>query len=118
VTENPARPAFGTALCPLDEVPNMGARGFVFREGEALFAGFILREGKTVRGFVDRCPHAGWPLSALPNQYLTRDGKFILCQSHGALFLKGDGQCVSGPCYGEHLEPWPVEVVRGIVRTG
>ena len=116
MTPNPARPAAGTALCALDDVPNPGAKGFVFRQEVALFAGFILREGKAVRGFVDSCPHAGWPLAALPDRYLTKDNKFILCSAHGALFLK-NGECISGPCYGEHLTPWPVEVVRGIVRA-
>jgi nitrite reductase/ring-hydroxylating ferredoxin subunit len=115
--DNPARPPFGAALCRLEDIPEGGARGFVFREGDALFAGFILRKGKTVTGFVDHCPHAGWPLAGLADQYLTRDGDFILCSGHGALFQKTDGLCVSGPCYGEHLEAWPVEVVRGVVRT-
>ena len=117
MSENPARPPFGAALCALEDIPDKGAKGFVFREGDKLFAGFVLREGNQVSGFVDVCPHAGWPMASGPNRYLTRDGKFILCSGHGALFQK-DGLCVSGPCYGEHLTPWPVEVVRGVVRAG
>lgn len=117
MTPNPARPAAGLALCALDDLADPGAKGFVFREGVALFAGFVQRDGKVVRGFVDSCPHAGWPLAAIQDRYLTKDGKFILCSAHGALFRKADGECISGPCYGEHLQPWPVEVVRGIVRV-
>ncbi|OYW27324.1 MAG: 2Fe-2S ferredoxin, partial [Caulobacter sp. 12-67-6] len=37
--DNPARPASGTVLCALDEIPSPGAKGFRFRQGEALFAG-------------------------------------------------------------------------------
>ena len=110
MSRNPAQPLPGTTLCLLDDIPQAGAKGFVFREGEALFAGFILREGSQVRGFIDRCPHNGMPLSALPNQYLTRDGRFIICSGHGALFMKGDGACVAGPCEGEVLETWVVTV--------
>lgn len=115
--EDAARPPFGEPLCRLEDIPDGGSKGFVFRDGEMMFAGFILRDGKTVRGYVDQCPHAGWPLAASPDRYLTKDGKFIFCSGHGALFQKTDGLCVSGPCYSEHLEAWPVEVVRGIIRA-
>jgi nitrite reductase/ring-hydroxylating ferredoxin subunit len=114
---NPARPPAGAVLCALDDIAHNGAKGFVFREGTNLFAGFVVREGEQVLGYVDSCPHAGSPLSALPDRYLTRDGKFILCQAHGALFLKADGECISGPCSGEHLDPWPVTVSEGRIVT-
>jgi nitrite reductase/ring-hydroxylating ferredoxin subunit len=114
--DNPARPAAGTRLCALDEVPDPGSKGFRFREGSRLFAGFVIRRGATARGFVDSCPHAGWPLAALDDRYLTRDGRNILCAGHGALFDL-EGACVAGPCYGERLIAWPVEVRDGAVFT-
>lgn len=103
-------------LCALADLADPGTRGFRFREGSRLFAGFVLREGEAVRGFVDSCPHAGWPLSALDDRYLTRDGRHILCAGHGALFAL-DGACVAGPCAGETLSPWPVVVRGGEVFT-
>lgn len=114
--DNPARPGPGLRLCALDELADPGARGFRFREGSRLFAGFLVREGASVRGFVDSCPHAGWPLSALDDRYLTRDGRHILCAGHGALF-RLDGPCVAGPCAGQALEPWPVALVGGDIVT-
>ena len=113
---NPARPAAGLRLCALADLADPGTRGFRFREGDRLFAGFVLRQGNEVRGFVDSCPHAGWPLSALDDRYLTRDSRHILCAGHGALFAL-DGRCVAGPCHGERLSPWPVEVRDGEVLT-
>lgn len=110
---NPARPAAGTVLCALGDVAHNAAKGFVFRDGQSLFMGFVIREGEQVKGYVDSCPHAGSPLASWPDRYLTRDGKFIICQAHGALFLKADGECISGPCTGEHLEPWSVAVADG-----
>lgn len=112
---NPARPAPGAVLCRVDDIPEPGAKGFRFREGEALFAGFVIRKDGAVRGFVDSCPHAGWPLSMLDDRYFTRDKAFLLCAGHGALFRPDDGECVAGPCLGRTLEPWPVTVREGEV---
>ncbi len=116
-SRNPARPAPGTRLCDLSEVADPGARGFYFREGEYLFLGFITRVAGEVRGWVDRCPHAGMPLAVAPNRYLTRERDLILCASHGALFRPADGACVGGPCAGKALTPWPVTVRDGEVVT-
>jgi nitrite reductase/ring-hydroxylating ferredoxin subunit len=117
-TANPARPPAGTGLCRLDEIPEPGARGFDFRQGEAVFGGFVVRKAGQVLGYVDRCPHAGWPLAPLPDRYLTREAEAIFCGGHGALFRVEDGFCTSGPCAGESLEPWPVAVgPDGLIRT-
>jgi nitrite reductase/ring-hydroxylating ferredoxin subunit len=107
---NPARPGPGTRLCALADLRDPGSRGFLFREGEALFLGFVTRVGDKVAGWVDRCPHAGMPLAIVPNRYLTREGDLILCAAHGALFRPADGLCVGGPCAGQALTPWPVRV--------
>lgn len=110
MSENPARPPPGVRLCQLDEIGDPGARGFSFRAGEALFGGFVVRAGGQVSGFEDRCPHAAMPLALFPHRYLTRDGEFILCASHGALFRPVDGLCVAGPCAGRSLTPWLVRI--------
>jgi len=112
-----ARPAAGVVLCRLDEIADPGAKGFHFRVGEAEFAGFVVRRDGQVAGYVDSCPHAGWPLAMNPDRYLTRDGALILCSGHGALFRPADGHCIAGPCAGGALQPWPVEAVDGTVVT-
>jgi nitrite reductase/ring-hydroxylating ferredoxin subunit len=114
---NPAQPAAGVRLCALADLRDPGARGFMFREGEALFLGFVTRSGGAVAGWVDRCPHAGMPLAILPDRYLTREGDLILCASHGALFRPADGACIGGPCAGQSLTPWPVKVEDADVVT-
>ncbi len=115
---NPARPAPGTRLCAVDEVADPGAKGFRFREGDYLFMGFVVRSEGQVRGYVDRCPHAGTPLALVGDRFLTREGDLILCSTHGALFRPQDGACVAGPCEGLRLVPWPVAVVEGAVVVG
>jgi len=114
---NPARPAAGATLCPLAEIADPGSKDFRFRVEDRLFAGFIVRRGEAVFGYVDSCPHAGWPLAGPSGRHLTRDGGKILCAGHGALFRIEDGLCTSGPCADDRLEPWPVGVVDGVVVT-
>lgn len=116
MSENPAQPLPGVRLCALDEIAEPGSKGFRFRAEAKLFAGFVVRAQGKVTGFVDSCPHAGWPLSALDGRYLTRDGRRILCAGHGALFDL-EGACTAGPCMGETLTPWAVEVRDGDVFT-
>lgn len=114
---NPARPKPGHRLCQLAELEDPGSQGFIFRQDRSLFAGFVVRLGDRVYGYVDSCPHAGWPLGALSGSYLTREKDLILCAGHAALFRREDGRCLSGPCAGEHLVPWPVEIVDCQVVT-
>ena len=105
----------GTHLCAITDIPDPGAKGFAFRAGDALFMGFVVRVGDEAHGFVDRCPHAGAPLANIEGRYLTREGDLILCSTHGALFRRGDGACVAGPCAGQKLTPWPVRIEDGAV---
>jgi nitrite reductase/ring-hydroxylating ferredoxin subunit len=107
----------GLALCTLQSLPEPGARNFVLQIGEAVFHGFVVRRGGRVWGYVDRCPHAGFPLAQALDRYLTRDGELILCSWHGALFRPEDGRCVGGPCAGQALAPWPVAARDGMVVT-
>jgi nitrite reductase/ring-hydroxylating ferredoxin subunit len=107
----------GVPLCTLQSLADPGARNFVLQIGEAFFHGFVVRRGEGVRGYVDRCPHAGFPLAQELDRYLTREGDLILCSWHGALFRPETGLCVGGPCAGQSLTPWPVEVKDGMVRT-
>ncbi len=118
MTDNPARPQAGAFLCALADLPDPGSRGFLYRAGESLFLGFLVRREGAVRGYVDHCPHAGMPLALMPNRYLTREGDLIVCSSHGALFRITDGLCVGGPCAGKSLTPWPVTVADGALYAG
>lgn len=115
---NSPQPAPGARLCALADIADPGAKGFMFRAGEKLFMGFVVRQGGVVRGYVDRCPHTGLPMALLPDRYLTAERDLIICSSHGALFRLGDGFCVAGPCAGRSLWPWPVKVEGAAVVAG
>lgn len=113
VWETPA----GVRLGPVELIPDGGARGFVLQMKAGRFHGFVVRHGHTVRGYADRCPHAGLPLAQKLDDYLTPAGDRILCSWHGALFDLDNGECVGGPCPGQRLTPWPVAVKDGAIVT-
>lgn len=104
------------ALCRLEELPDGGARGFVLPDtGGGVLRLILLRSGDAVSGFRNRCPHRGTPLDLRPDDFLDRDGRHLVCATHGALFRREDGFCVAGPCAGDRLEPVPLRVERGVV---
>jgi nitrite reductase/ring-hydroxylating ferredoxin subunit len=111
-----ATPA-GVTLCALDDIAQPGSRGFVLQIGEAYFHGFVVRKDGEVAGWVDRCPHAGFPIAVELDRYLTPDGSQILCGWHGAVFEPLTGACVGGPCAGGKLTPWLVRAEGGVIRT-
>jgi nitrite reductase/ring-hydroxylating ferredoxin subunit len=102
-------------VCRLSDIPPHGARAFTIGGGDWPLRGVVVRLGDTVRGYVNRCPHAGHPLNLLPERFLTPDGALLLCASHGALFEKGTGYCIAGPCAGHSLTPVALEVTGGFV---
>ncbi len=102
-------------ICRLADLEEHGSRSFTLGGGEWPLRGFVVRHGREVRGFVNRCPHAGHPLDLRPHRFLTPDRTMILCASHGALFEKDAGRCLAGPCVGERLRAIPLQVIGDLV---
>ncbi len=102
-------------ICRLDDIQPGGARGFAIGTGDWPLRGLVVRLADEVRGFINRCPHAGHPLNLKPHRFLTADSTLILCSSHGALFEKSTGYCVAGPCAGQHLSPVQLKMESGFV---
>ena len=71
--------------------------------------GFIVNVNGSYHAYVNRCPHAGTSLDLWPNEFLTEDGRHLICSTHGAIFEQHTGLCVVGPCPGARLEVLPVE---------
>jgi len=99
-----------TALCRLEDIDDGEARGFELGEGAARQAIFVVRHGDEVFGYVNSCPHLGTPLEFLPDDFMSEDGRHIVCATHGALFQVDDGYCVAGPCAGDSLRAVQVRV--------
>lgn len=105
----------GVSLGPLDQIADGAARSFVLEMRAGRFHGFVVRQGESVHGYVDRCPHMGLPLAQTLDDYVHEGA--ILCSWHGAVFAIDDGRCVGGPCTGGRLTPWPVRVQDDSIVT-
>lgn len=114
----PGAPPAGTQLCHLDELPDTGAKGFLFGGDVNRFDMFVVRQGDRLYAYVNDCPHAHTPLDYMPDRFFNLEKSHLLCGTHGALFRIQDGHCVAGPCKGRRLTPIPVHVAEGMVRIG
>jgi nitrite reductase/ring-hydroxylating ferredoxin subunit len=54
----------------------------------------IIRKGNSVAAYLDRCPHAQWPLSEGEI-----DGGVLHCSGHGWQFDLVTGRCLNAPAY-------------------
>jgi len=63
-----------------------------------------------LRAYVNRCQHLPIPLDGGSGRFLTGDGNFLQCGTHGALYRLEDGLCVEGPCGGQALEVLQLEL--------
>jgi nitrite reductase/ring-hydroxylating ferredoxin subunit len=77
--------------------------------------GFAVRHGGKVCAFVNRCPHAWTELDWQPGEFFEESGLYLVCSTHGAIFVPDTGFCVAGPCRGASLEPLQVREHGGHV---
>jgi nitrite reductase/ring-hydroxylating ferredoxin subunit len=82
---------------------------FVFEEGGVRKEGFVVRHEGRVYAYRNECRHIPMTLDWVENRFVSRDGRFIQCATHGALYEMGTGLCVGGPPMGERLRVLPVE---------
>ncbi|MDX1499874.1 MAG: Rieske (2Fe-2S) protein [Woeseiaceae bacterium] len=103
------------AVGPLADLEDPGCREFTIGEGDWPFRGFVVRKGDEVFAYQNFCMHVGHPLNWMPDAFLTKDRRAILCASHGAVYEIETGLCVGGPCVGKTLRPVEAEVEDGMV---
>ena len=88
-------------LCLLSDLEEMQTIELTLEERQL----FAIRQDNQLYAYWNSCPHMGIPLNWMPEKFLDLDGIFLQCSSHGALFQINDGECVGGPCVGDHLSP-------------
>ena len=79
--------------------------GFRLGDGDWPVQGFLVRVGGKCHAWVNSCPHAGHALNLDPDKFMAPEGRHVRCMSHGARFEPDTGECVSGPCMGQALQP-------------
>lgn len=109
MTQSPDGP-----LCRLQDLDDPGSLT-VQRDGVNIL---VIRRGDQVFGYVNSCPHVGVPLDLEPGQVLDITRTLIQCSLHGALFTMERGLCLSGPCAGKSLRPYPLTLSDGAILPG
>jgi nitrite reductase/ring-hydroxylating ferredoxin subunit len=76
------------------------------REVEA----FVVNHRGNLYAWVNRCRHVPMSMDWIENRFLTEDGRFIQCATHGACYEPDTGMCVDGPAVGRSLIPVPLSI--------
>lgn len=101
-----------------DEVPPGTTRRFELRCDGRAIPGFIVNVDGRLYAYVNRCRHVPMELDWVENRFLTDDGRWIQCATHGALYEPESGECVAGPPCGKALVRIPIAIRDGDVVGG
>jgi len=116
-SDRPNAPAEGARLGPQSEVPDNGAKEYVFGKGRERFRMVVVRRGEGAWGYLNICPHHQIPMNKADGGLLTADD-LLWCGQHYSQFRFEDGFCVDGPCKGGALTPVPVVCREGVLMIG
>ncbi len=118
----PNAPLPGTELCALDALEPGATREFEFagtNGGEAGFRLIVYRDGDSLHGYVNQCPHHWLPLNRRNQPFLRWSASEIMCMHHSAVFDLGrEGRCSMGPCLGSNLVAVPLRIEADRVLVG
>jgi len=105
-----------TLLCKLTDIEDGASKG-VYPDKKGYDRILLVRQGNTVFGYVNICPHYGQSrLGWKKDEFLDGDRTAIVCASHGARFRIEDGYCELGPCLGQQLTAVKLEVTDNSVH--
>ncbi len=105
----------GRLICPSAAVieGGDGVRFSVTHDG-ATHSAFAIRYRDQVHAYLNRCAHRGVELDWVPGRFFDRDGRYLICATHGALYEPGSGRCAGGPCGGGLVKLAVIEKNSGI----
>jgi len=66
--------------------------------------GFVIRYGNKVYGYLNRCAHVPIELDWNEGEFFESSGCYLMCSTHGALYMPESGRCAGGPCRGGRLQ--------------
>lgn len=69
---------------------------------------FAIRFGGKAHAFINSCPHLGTELDWQPGEFFDDSGLYLICATHGAVFMPDSGYCSGGPCKGQRLIGLPL----------
>ncbi len=93
-------------ICDADALVE-GGRGVRFAVtafGDAA-TGFVVRYDGKVFGYLNRCAHVPIELDWAEGEFFESSGLYLMCSTHGAIYVPESGLCAGGPCKGGRLRP-------------
>lgn len=103
-------------VCASEELAE-GGRGVRFpltAHGEER-SGFVIRYQGQVYAYLNRCAHVPVELDWNEGEFFDSSGLYLMCATHGAVYLPDSGRCAGGPCRGGRLLPLAVTEQDGEV---
>jgi nitrite reductase/ring-hydroxylating ferredoxin subunit len=67
--------------------------------------GFVVRYGGKPYAYLNRCAHVPMELDWFEGEFFESSGLYLMCSTHGAIYVPDSGQCAGGPCKGGKLRP-------------
>jgi len=65
--------------------------------------GFAVRFGGKVYAYLNRCAHVPVELDWAKGEFFESSKLYLMCATHGAIYLPDSGACAGGPCRGGKL---------------
>jgi nitrite reductase/ring-hydroxylating ferredoxin subunit len=96
----------GILVCASDEVQDagLGVRFPVRAFGDKA-TGFVVRYGGKAYAYLNRCAHVPIELDWAQGEFFESSKVFLMCSTHGAIYVPESGFCAGGPCKGGRLRP-------------
>jgi nitrite reductase/ring-hydroxylating ferredoxin subunit len=78
---------------------------------------FVVNFRGEFHAYVNRCRHIPIAMDWVDNHFFAEGGRYLMCQTHGALFAPENGECLAGPAdtCGKFLFRVPLEIERGLI---
>lgn len=93
-------------ICANDQLAD-GGKGvrFPLTFAGADASGFVVRFRGALYGYLNRCAHVPIELDWNEGDFFESSGLYLMCSTHGAIYVPESGRCAGGPCKGGRLRP-------------
>jgi len=93
-------------VCPSSALQDggKGVRFPVLAFGVAA-TGFVVRHHGKVYAYLNRCAHVPVELDWFEGEFFESSKMYLMCATHGAIYVPETGACSGGPCRGGKLRP-------------
>ena len=111
-----ATPEVMIFVCAADAVVDGGpGQRFPVTAGGEDRTGFVIRYKGRIHAYLNRCAHVPIELDWREGEFFESSRTYLMCSTHGAVYLPESGQCAGGPCRGGRLRPISVQERNGSI---